>query len=109
MCAVTTRSPSAPDRSEAPAPDEGSDQGVSANTEPDGPATRYRCAACGNLTRFDVVSTRKTRAFHHYSVGGELTVEDVEVLQESVEEVSCRWCGHGNAVEVIDEGATPTS
>jgi hypothetical protein len=56
-----------------------------------------------------VVSTRKTRAFHHYSVGGELTVEDVEVLQESVEEVSCRWCGHGNAVEVIDEGATPTS
>jgi hypothetical protein len=56
-----------------------------------------------------VVSSRKTKAFHHYSVGGELTVEDVEVLQESVEEVSCRWCGHGNAVEVIDGGATPTS
>ena len=39
-------------------------------------ATRYRCAACGNLTRFDVTLTRRTRAFHHYSIGGELTVED---------------------------------
>jgi hypothetical protein len=70
-------------------------------------STRYRCAACGNLTRFDVVTTRRTRAFHHYSVGGELSVEDVEVLDESVEEVSCRWCGHGNAVEQITDGATP--
>lgn len=109
MCLVTTRSPSAPDRSEAPPPDEGPDQGISAGSRADGQTTRYRCAACGNLTRFDVVTTRRTRAFHHYSVGGELTVEDVEVLHESVEEVSCRWCGHGNAVEVIDEGAAPIS
>jgi hypothetical protein len=42
-------------------------------------------------------------------VGGELTIEDVEVLHESVEEVSCRWCGHGSAVEVIDEDAAQTS
>jgi hypothetical protein len=62
---------------------------------------RYRCAACGNLTRFDVVTTRRTRAFHHYSVGGELTIEDVEVLDESVEGVLCRWCGNGDAVEVL--------
>jgi hypothetical protein len=48
-----------------------------------------------------VVTDRRTRAFHHYSVGGDLTVEDVEVLDESVEEVSCRWCGNGNAIEVI--------
>ena len=70
--------------------------------------TRYRCAACGNLTRFNVVTNRRTRAFHHFSVGGELTVEDVEILEESVEEVSCRWCGNGNAVEVIDDGAPAT-
>ena len=38
--------------------------------------TRFRCSACGNLTRFDVVSSRRTRAFHHFSVGGELSVED---------------------------------
>lgn len=62
---------------------------------------RYRCTACGNLTRFDVITTRTTRAFHHYSVGGELQVEEVEVRAETVEDVSCRWCGHGRAVEVL--------
>jgi hypothetical protein len=66
---------------------------------------RYRCTACGNLTRFDVVTTRRSRAFHHYTVGGELTVEDEEVLAESVEDVSCRWCGTGNSVEVLSEDA----
>jgi hypothetical protein len=48
-----------------------------------------------------VVSTRTTRSFHHYSVGGDLTVEDVEVLDEAVGDVSCRWCGNGDAIEVI--------
>lgn len=68
--------------------------------------TRYRCTACGNLTRFDVTSTRRTRAFHHYSVGGELVVEHEDVLDETVEEVSCRWCGNGRAVvELTDEEA----
>jgi DNA-directed RNA polymerase subunit RPC12/RpoP len=62
---------------------------------------RYRCAACGNLTRFDVTVTRRTKEFHHFSVGGGLTVEDEEVLSHVVEEVSCRWCGHGRAVEVL--------
>ena len=62
---------------------------------------RYRCTACGNLTRFDVVTDRRAKAFHHYSVGGELTVEDVEVISESVIEISCRWCGHGRAIEVL--------
>ena len=63
--------------------------------------TRYRCASCGNLTRFDVTATRRTRAFHHYTVGGQLELEDVEVLAETVEEVSCRWCGTGQAVSEI--------
>ena len=90
-----------PDPSIAPAETtESPDGGGSA---PDG--TRYRCAACGNLTRFDVVTSRRTKAFHHYSVGGELSVEEVEVLNESVEGVSCRWCGNGNAIEVIGDGA----
>lgn len=66
-------------------------------------ARRYRCAACGNLTRFDVTTTRRTRAFHHFTVGGELTVEDEEVLSEVVEEVSCRWCGSGRGVEELRE------
>ena len=62
---------------------------------------RYRCDACGNLTRFDVVTTRRTRAFHHYTLGGELSVEDEVTLAESVEEVSCRWCGTGASVQPL--------
>jgi ribosomal protein S27AE len=66
-------------------------------------APRYRCGACGNLTRFDVTVTRRTRAFHHYTLGGELNVEDEQILAEHIDEVSCRWCGHGRAVEVLRE------
>ena len=62
------------------------------------PETRYRCTACGNLTRFDVTVSRRTRSFHHYSVGGELSVEDIEVLSETTEEVACRWCGTAASV-----------
>jgi len=66
-------------------------------------ARRFRCTACGNLTRFDVTMTRRTRAFHHYTVGGELTVEDEQILDEVVEQVSCRWCGSGGTVENVSE------
>ena len=65
--------------------------------------TRYRCTACGNLTRFDVVETTSVRAFHHFTVGGDLSVEEPEVIARSVESVTCRWCGHGRAVEAITE------
>ncbi len=60
---------------------------------------RYRCSACGNVTRFDVTVTRRTRAFHHFTVGGDLRVEDEQVLAEQVEEVSCRWCGSAGGVD----------
>jgi hypothetical protein len=69
-------------------------------TAASGDHDRYRCAACGNLTRFDVVATRRTRSFHHFSVGGDLTIEDEEVLDERIEEVVCRWCGaSGDQIE----------
>jgi hypothetical protein len=46
--------------------------------------TRYRCRACGNVTRFDVV-------------------EDEQVLDERVEGVVCRWCNASGAqIEVLD-------
>jgi hypothetical protein len=64
--------------------------------------TRYRCTSCGNLTRFDVTSTRRTRAFHHYTVGGELRIEDETVLAEELESVECRWCGPSGIVVEID-------
>lgn len=65
--------------------------------------TRYRCQACGNLTRFDVTVSRRTRSFHHYSVGGELHIEETEVLDEHIESVVCRWCGPGATVEEITQ------
>ena len=68
------------------------------------PPPRYRCNACGNLTRFEVTTTRRTRAFHHYTVGGELSIEDVEVLAEDIESAVCRWCGTGESVVQIDAG-----
>lgn len=60
---------------------------------------RYRCTSCGNLTRFDITIARRTRAFHHYTVGGELSVEQEVVLAETVEQVICRWCGPGGVVQ----------
>jgi hypothetical protein len=64
---------------------------------------KYRCTACGNVTRFDVVETTTIRSFHHYTVGGELTIEEPEVVSRAVDSVSCRWCGHGRGVEVVTD------
>lgn len=64
---------------------------------------RYRCTACGNLTRFDITATRRTRAFHHYSVGGDLEVESTDVLSETIESVCCRWCGTDASVVQVDD------
>ncbi len=70
-------------------------------------ATRYRCNSCGNITRFDVLSTRRTRAFHHYTIGGELEIEEEDVLEERVEQVTCRWCSaSGDKIAVVTD-ATP--
>ena len=66
---------------------------------------RYRCTSCGNLTRFDVTTSRRTRAYHHFTVGGALSVEDEQVLDEHVESVECRWCGAAGRVEVLDADA----
>ena len=63
--------------------------------------SRYRCNGCGNLTRFDVVATRKTRRFMHYSLAGEPTVEEEDVLTEDLESITCRWCGSASQIVVI--------
>jgi DNA-directed RNA polymerase subunit RPC12/RpoP len=65
--------------------------------------TRYRCNSCGNITRFDVVETTTIRAYHHFSVGGELTVEEPEIITKTVDSVSCRWCGHGKGIEALTD------
>jgi hypothetical protein len=63
--------------------------------------TAYRCEACGNKTRFDVYETKRVRAFHHLTLGGEDSVEEEEVLAHSIEKVVCRWCGSSDAITVV--------
>lgn len=75
------------------------------------PSKRFRCAACGNLTRFDVFERRYTRSFYHFTLGGDLEVEEVEVLDHDVEKVVCRWCqsaDHIEEVEVPAPGGEPS-
>lgn len=70
------------------------------------PKTRFRCTQCGNLTRFDVLEWRRTRAFHHFTLGGEVTVEEEEVVASERERVTCRWCGSEEHIEElpVEEG-----
>jgi hypothetical protein len=58
----------------------------------------YRCDACGNKTRFDVFETKRVRAFHHFTLGGEDSIEEEEVLAREIERVTCRWCGSSDAI-----------
>ena len=62
---------------------------------------RWRCGGCGNLTRFDVTRTRRTTEFWHFDPAGEHEVEETEVNGETLESVSCRWCGRDDAIEIV--------
>ena len=72
-----------------------------AAVKPLGERQRYRCTACGNVTRFDVVERRRARRYYHFSLGGDLRVEEEDVLEAVVEEVVCRWCTSATAIEVV--------
>ena len=63
--------------------------------------SRWRCAHCGNLTRFDVTRSTRVREFWHVTMAGEPVVEERDVLAEAVEAVTCRWCGAGDRIEVV--------
>ena len=67
--------------------------------------SRWRCGACGNLTRFDVVRTRRLREYVHADLAGEPLVEESEVLGDVVEHVTCRWCGAVDQVELVPRPA----
>lgn len=64
-------------------------------------STRWRCAQCGNLTRFDVVRSRRTKEFWHFDLEGDSSVEGVELVSEDVADVVCRWCQTGASVELV--------
>ena len=71
---------------------------------------RYRCSGCGNVTRFDVEVTERSRRFWHADLAGGGSVES-EQRETTVHEVRCRWCG---SVDVAVEprpaagGGTPS-
>lgn len=81
-----------------------SDTGLARGVEPD---HRYRCDACGNVTRFDVVMTATTRRFHHFDLGGTSRVEEEEVLDQQLGSVTCRWCGRADAIRVERAPVSP--
>jgi hypothetical protein len=72
------------------------------------PTARYQCTLCGNLTRFDVIVTRRLHYYHHQTLGGDLSVEDEELLSETVERVECRWCGNSKAVVSLSDKRAET-
>ena len=65
------------------------------------PTTRWRCARCGNLTRFDVTRRTRVREYVHLDLSGDPAVEEREVLDEDVEQVRCRWCDAADSVELV--------
>ena len=66
-----------------------------------GPDARWRCRQCGNLTRFDVTRTTRTRDYVHVDLSGEPLVEEREVLEDVAEHVVCRWCSGVDSVELV--------
>jgi hypothetical protein len=69
--------------------------------------TRWRCSLCGNLTRFDVERTVRSRDYVHVDLAGAASVEEREVVAETIDRVTCRWCRRPGSVElVLRPGAT---
>lgn len=66
----------------------------------------FLCVACGNKTRFDVFENKRVRTFQHFSLGGEMNVEEEEVLELTTERVLCRWCGSSEVTSEEAESAT---
>jgi hypothetical protein len=59
---------------------------------------RYLCRACGNRTRFDVTEVVRRRLFCHYTLGGDLNIDEETILERQVEAVTCRWCDRSDAI-----------
>ena len=74
-----------------------------------GEGERWRCAGCGNLTRFDVSRARQTTEYWHFDLGGDHLVEEETLRAEDVESVSCRWCGRSDAIEMVDRADADTA
>ena len=63
--------------------------------------SRLRCAHCGNLTRFDIVRSSRVREFWLLDMAGEPSVDETEILSETIESITCRWCGSADRIEIV--------
>ncbi len=63
--------------------------------------TRWRCALCGNLTRFDVTRSSRVVEYVHVDLAGLATVDERRVLSHVIERVRCRWCDAVDRVELV--------
>lgn len=70
-------------------------------------STRWRCSLCGNLTRFDVQRSTRSREFVHVSLAGEPVVEERQVVAETVDSITCRWCGRADSVDLVPRPGEP--
>lgn len=61
----------------------------------------YRCSHCGNKTRFDVYDTVRRRRFEHATLGGEITIDEEEILERTIDRIVCRWCDRDDAIETV--------
>jgi transposase len=66
----------------------------------------YRCAHCGNRTRFDIYEQVRRRRFEHFNLGGDAITEEEETLEATVEKIVCRWCDRSDASETIEQPST---
>lgn len=64
--------------------------------------TTYRCSHCGNRTRFDVYETVRRRRFTHFTLAGDMSVDEEEILDSTTERVVCRWCERDDMIETDD-------
>lgn len=64
-------------------------------------STRWRCARCGNLTRFDVVRSTRSRQYWHFDLAGEVDVAEESIDTDEILSATCRWCGATDSVELI--------
>lgn len=64
-------------------------------------ATRYRCATCGNMTRFEVVVTRRVEETQRVAVNGSAGSSTSGVVAESIDEVRCGWCGDHRSIDEL--------
>lgn len=63
---------------------------------------RWRCASCGNLTRFDITRSSRVVEFVHLDLAGRAKVEETQVLCDAIERVRCRWCDRDDSIEIVE-------